>query len=77
MYALGHNRKASAILYPTDYPEASEARIVIADPVTGADAAVVSLRPVNLPWLEELVTAGRSVEAVRRRQEYARQLVRL
>ena len=61
----------SAILYPTTASEAKEAWIEVHDPVRGSDRALVILRPVNLYYLEHLISAERGDK---KRMEYARWL---
>jgi hypothetical protein len=63
----------SAILYPTTSPAAREARIEVRDPLSASRIGEVSLRPVHLPTVHELVTSIGGV-AARHRESLARQL---
>jgi len=76
IYALGHNQaeRRAAILYPTIAPEAAEQSITIHEAANGAAQARVDLRPVNLLLLNELLHNGPSLEARRRKVQFARQL---
>lgn len=73
LYALGRTgERASAILYPTVEAAASEQTIVIQEPVRGGERAHVTLRPVNLLRLDQLLRAGPAAQ--RKRAELAREL---
>ncbi|WP_164103720.1 McrC family protein [Candidatus Laterigemmans baculatus] len=74
VYAMSHRQQPeSAIIYPTADPQAREARIEVKDPVSGNRIGQVSLRPVHLGRLEQLVTAS-TAEARRQREQYASRL---
>jgi len=75
IYALSQDLGASAsILYPTVEAIAREARIAIRDPIYGADRAKVILRPVNLSYLERLITGPGRHRYQMERSEYAHYL---
>jgi 5-methylcytosine-specific restriction enzyme subunit McrC len=75
IYALSRDVGGSAaILYPTVQPEAQEARIDIREPVYGNRRAQVMLRPVNLLYLEQLLSGSPTPELERGRQAFARWL---
>ena len=75
VYAVSQvSNPESTIIYPTLNPAAREQRIVVNDPINGQQIGQVSLRPVNLQKLEELVTDSRG--SIRReRAAFANQLV--
>ncbi len=81
IYAMsGIGMNEATILYPTMHGAASDARVALHDPVSGAIRGTVVLRPVRLDLLAELVDQrsgrGRSERAVRgAREEFARLLV--
>ena len=75
IYAMSHEGSASAILYPTTHPEATEARIEVRDPMHGGRRALVALRPVDVERLEALVSAKRTAAVLRERNQFARGLV--
>ncbi|MFO0914359.1 MAG: hypothetical protein U0795_15470 [Pirellulales bacterium] len=57
VYAISQpSQPHSSILYPALDPSAREARIAISDPIHGHSLGQVSLRPVHLPTLTELIT---------------------
>ena len=74
VYAVSQvSNPESTIIYPTLNPAAREQRIVVNDPINGQQIGQVSLRPVNLQKLEELVTDSRG--SIRReRAAFANQL---
>lgn len=75
IYALSQNEGGrAAILYPTDVTEMAEERIQIKDPISGEGRAQVILRPVNITYLDEMISGSESTIAKRERTEYARQL---
>jgi len=57
LYAAAQGVGAAAILYPCDDPAASEERLLIHDPRTGAVRGSVACRPVHLAHLESLIAA--------------------
>jgi len=72
IYALSQRSGGtSIILYPTTAHNAEEARIEIADPVSGSRCAEVVLRPVVLSHLEYLISQERAIQD---RFEYAQWL---
>jgi len=72
IYALSQGSGGtSTILYPTAAHDAEEARIEIDDPVRGSRCAQVVLRPVDLYYLEDLISHE---NAVQDRLKYARRL---
>ena len=74
-YALSQGVGASAtILYPTSNVAARDARIEIRGPLEGWGRASVVLRPVSLRALRDVVLAGDTASAHRRRHELAQQL---
>ena len=74
IYAVSQNaQRRSSILYPTANASAKEARIEVSDPVSGTPLGQVSLRPVHLPTITELVTAS-GTSSKKAREAYARQL---
>ncbi|HJT58098.1 MAG TPA: hypothetical protein VJ761_16455, partial [Ktedonobacteraceae bacterium] len=75
IYALSQPEGVDAtILYPTMQIEAKEAKIILRDPVYGTGRAYVVLRPVDLLYLERLVTAAKTRKNERSCAEFARQL---
>lgn len=64
----------AAILYPTTKAGASDAAIEISDPVHGGTRAKVTLRPVNLVRLRDVLHDKDPVRGDRARREYARSL---
>lgn len=75
VYALGQrSQTGSAMLYPTTHPDARESKILIRDALAGGRQAIVSQRPVDLHYLNELVRRD-DHDALRSRSEYAWKLV--
>jgi 5-methylcytosine-specific restriction enzyme subunit McrC len=74
LYALGRSsgERASAILYPTVDATAREQTIAIQEPVWGGERAWVTLRPVNLLRLDQLLRVGAPARS--QRAELARHL---
>lgn len=74
LYALGRvsGERVSTILYPTVDDASREQSITIQEPVHGLPQASVTLRPVNLLKLEQLLRAGRAAQS--QRTELAKQL---
>ncbi len=75
IYAASHEGKSATILYPTTDSGAKEARIAVQDPVFGRSAALVNVRPVLLPVLENLVMSPNTPMLVRNRRTYAESLL--
>jgi 5-methylcytosine-specific restriction enzyme subunit McrC len=75
LYALGRpsGERASTILYPTINEAAREQSISIQEPLREVPQGNVSLHPVNLVKIEQLLRAG--PKAQRQRMEIAQQLV--
>lgn len=75
IYALSQNAGGSAtILYPTDIVRAMEERIQIKAPMSGYNLGQVILRPVNVSYLDEMISGSANVTSQRERTKYARQL---
>jgi len=75
VYALSQNVGGSAtILYPTDVIGATEERIQIKDPISGDSRGQVILRPVDISYLDEIISVSTSTTVQRERIKYARQL---
>ena len=75
IYALSQEtNKRATILYPTTATEAREARIDIRDPLYGSNYAQVSLRPVNLNRLNQLISSPLTRQNERERQVFANYL---
>lgn len=75
MYAMSQQRKRiSTILYPV-VGHAKEARIEIRDPVYGSGLAQVILRPIDLLYLEKLITGPKNKQNERNRLSFAQKLV--
>jgi len=55
IYAISCDQKESAILYPTLSPGAIEERLEVSHPLSGSRVGQVSLRPMNLNRVEELI----------------------
>ncbi len=72
---MGHVDTTSAILYPTTHAQATEARIVVRDPLNCGRRALVALRPVVLGRLEGLVAAKPTAAILRERRTFARNMV--
>jgi 5-methylcytosine-specific restriction enzyme subunit McrC len=76
VYALSQASCTTAtILYPTASASALNARIAVRDPLTGLPRGRVSLRPVQLERLAELVSAPRNAVNDRARSAFASYLV--
>lgn len=75
VYAVGHEQRSAAILYPTLDSRATEARIYVNDTVFGRQMAAVHLRPVLLPFIEKLVTSPSTPALVRSKRRYAELLL--
>jgi 5-methylcytosine-specific restriction enzyme subunit McrC len=75
VYAVGHEYRSAAILYPTLDSRATEARISVNDAVFGRQTAQVCLRPILLPVIEKLVTSPSTPTLVRSRRRYAESLL--
>ncbi len=76
VYALSQDATGDAtILYPTVGPTATEARIEIRDPLHGRGRAFVTLRPVDVQQLEQLVIAPNEPSVRRSAEAYASWLV--
>ncbi|QDU82614.1 5-methylcytosine-specific restriction enzyme subunit McrC [Polystyrenella longa] len=75
VYAISQrHHPASAILYATTNPNAREQRIEITDPIYDHHLGQVSLRPVNLNRLEELISSE-TIASRRECEELACRLV--
>ena len=75
IYAMSQDSLSSAaIIYPTVHPEAREARIEIRDPLRGRGRAQVILRPVNLMYLETLISDGSTGYVEAKRRSFAEEL---
>ena len=80
IYALSqewHNdwRGHATIIYPTIRNDTAEARIQISDPIVGRKRAQVNLRPVDLLYLDRLISKMGSSAAIQREMsEYAQKL---
>jgi 5-methylcytosine-specific restriction enzyme subunit McrC len=75
IYAMSHERGTSTILYPTIYPQATEARVEVRDPLNGGRRALVALRPVILDRLRGIVTARPTATVLRERRAFAQTMV--
>jgi 5-methylcytosine-specific restriction enzyme subunit McrC len=77
LYALGPAgaTKRSVILYPTLDSEATDQVIAIQEPIYGTSKAYVTVRPVNLIALDDLLNAPASQSTRRKRAEMAQHLV--
>ncbi len=74
IYALSQgNGGRAAILYPTIKPDEQEARIEISDPIYGKGRGQVIMRPVQLPYMQQLINIP-GTEGQRERTVFARQL---
>lgn len=74
VYAISHRQcPQSSILYPTIDNRAKEARIDVFDPVFGKNLGQVCLRPVLLPFLEEMVMSN-TMQARKDREAFALRL---
>jgi len=75
IYALSQSAGGIAtILYPTGITGAMEERIQIKDPMSGDSLGQVILRPVNISYLDEIISDSSGVAVQRERTKYARQL---
>ena len=79
IYALSqewHNdgRGHATIIYPTISNDTAEARIQISDPVVGRKRAQINLRPVDLLYLDRLISKMGSSAIQREMSEYAQKL---
>lgn len=72
LYAAAQGSGVTAMLYPTEAPEASEERLQLCDPATGGSRVAVGLRPIRLSVLEQLVVAAPSVSRDEGRARLAR-----
>ena len=76
MYALVHNDvRSSTILYPTMNDDASEEKILINDPVSGSFHGSVTVRPVCVHQLDELIQMPVSRSTNRIKEKYTRYMV--
>jgi 5-methylcytosine-specific restriction enzyme subunit McrC len=73
LYAFSQG--SATILYPALDAKATEAHIQIQHPSSGGHLASIVLRPVNLLFLDQLISSRVDAELVRQRQGYARELV--
>ena len=71
MYAMSHEGGTATILYPTTHAQATEARIEVRDPLSGARRALVVLRPIVLEELEGLLMAKPTAPILRQRRALA------
>jgi 5-methylcytosine-specific restriction enzyme subunit McrC len=77
IYALSQEpgpKSQAAILYPTFNRSAKEAIIVINDPVTTCPRGMVTMRPVNLAILDELIQKRGTLGAEKKAAGYAYKL---
>lgn len=73
VYAMSQIRCTTAsILFPTVCDDAVESRIAIRDPVSGNTRAHVTLRPVHMNRLADLVARADCQAARRARAEFAK-----
>jgi 5-methylcytosine-specific restriction enzyme subunit McrC len=77
IYALSDNNgiPRSTILYPTLAVDAVDQVVLLKDPILGQKRAEITVRPVNLLELENLVRPRQGVLAARRRRQFAQKLV--
>jgi len=76
IYAMSQKEgREAAIIYPVVDDEAEEAKIEVKDPLQGRGQAQVTLRPLNLIRLNELISKPHTVQKERVRSELARYLV--
>jgi 5-methylcytosine-specific restriction enzyme subunit McrC len=75
IYAMsqGENRTAT-ILYPVIGEHAGEAKIEIRDPIYGSGKAQVVLRPLNLIYLDDLVSGSQTSQNQRNKSKFANYL---
>jgi 5-methylcytosine-specific restriction enzyme subunit McrC len=77
IYALGYktdSTRQASIIFPAADSAASEQRIFVKDPASGAERARITLRPVNLVRLSELIMSERSSPKHRDLRKLARYL---
>ena len=77
IYALSKDtgKPRSTILYPTLAANSVDQVVLLKDPILGHKRAEVVLRPVNLLQMEGLIRAQQSILVVRKKQQFARDLV--
>ena len=76
IYAMSQKEgRESAIIYPVVDDEAEESKIEVTDPLQGRGQAKVTLRPLNLIRLNELISKPQNVQKERARSDLARYLV--
>ena len=74
IYAMSHEGGTATILYPTTHAQATEARIEVRDPLSGARRALVVVRPVVLERLEGLISDKPTATSLRECRSFARSL---
>ena len=76
IYAMSQKENSEAIiLYPVVGDHATEAKIEIRDPFYGSGQARVSLRPIDLLHLHELLFKSQTRQNERDRTDFAHYLV--